>query len=39
MDGEEEDLRKFGVRAWRIRAWDKDDWKIVLAAVRAQTML
>ena len=39
MDGVEENLRKFGVRAWRRRALDRDDWKKVLAAARAQTGL
>ena len=39
MDGVEEDLRKIGVRAWRRRALDRDDWKTVLAAIRAQTGL
>ena len=39
MDGVEEDLRKFGVRVWRRRALDGDDWKKVLTAARAQTGL
>ena len=39
MDGEEVDLRKIGVRAWRRRALDKDGWKKVMAAARAQTGL
>ena len=32
-------LRKLGVRAWRRKALDMDDWKKVLAAARAQTGL
>ena len=39
VDVVEEDLRKFGVRAWRRMALDRDDWKKVLAAARAQTGL
>ena len=39
MDGIEEDLRKIGTRAWRRRALDRDDWRKVLAAARAQTGL
>ena len=34
-----EDLRKLSVRAWRRRALDRDYWKKVLAAARAQTGL
>ena len=37
MDGVE--WRKIGVRTWRRRALDRDDWKKVLAAARAQTGL
>ncbi|PSN34622.1 hypothetical protein C0J52_24194 [Blattella germanica] len=36
MGGIEEDLRKLGTRAWRRRALDRDDWRKVLAAARAQ---
>ncbi|PSN39930.1 hypothetical protein C0J52_17151 [Blattella germanica] len=36
MDEIEEDLRKLGTRAWRRQALDRDDWRKVLTAVRAQ---
>ena len=39
MDGVEEDVRKFSVSARRSRALDRDDWKNVLEAARAQTRL
>ena len=39
LDGVEEDLRTLGIRSWRRRALDRDRWKEVLTAVRAQNGL
>ena len=39
LDGVEEDLRSFGIRGWRKRAQDRDRWKEVLTADRAQNGL
>ena len=39
LNGAEEDLRKFGIRGWRRRALDRDRWKEVLTAARAQNGL
>ena len=39
LDGGEKDLRTLGIRGWRRRALDRDRWKAVLAAVRAQNGL
>ena len=39
LDGVEEDLRNLGIRGWRRRALDRDRWKEVLTAARAQNGL
>ena len=39
LDGVEEDLRTLGIRGWRRRALDRDRWKEVLTAARAQNGL
>ena len=39
VDGVEEDLRTLGIRGWRRRALDRDRWKEVLTAARAQNGL
>jgi hypothetical protein len=39
LDGVEEDLRTLGIRGWRRIAVDRDRWKEVLTAVRAQNGL
>ena len=39
LDGVEEDLRTLGIRGWRRRAVDRDRWKEVLTAARAQNGL
>ena len=39
FDGAEEDLRNLGIRGWRGRALDRDRWKEVLTAARAQNRL
>ena len=39
FDGVEEDLRTLGSRGWRRRALDRDRWKEVLTAARAQNGL
>ena len=39
LDGVEEDLRTLGIRGWRRRAVDRDRWKELLTAVRAQNGL
>ena len=39
LDGEEKDLRTLGIRGWRRRALDRDRWKEVLTAARAQNGL
>ena len=39
LDGVEEDLRNLGTRGWRRRALDRDKWKEVLTAARAQNGL
>ena len=36
LDGVEEDLRTLDIRGWRRRALDRDRWKEVLTAARAQ---
>ena len=35
----EKDLRNLGIRGWRRRALDRDRWKEVLTAARAQNGL
>ena len=39
LDGVEKDLRNVGIRDWRRRALDRDGWKEVLTAARAQNEL
>ena len=39
LDGVEEDLRTLGIRGWRRRLLDRDRWKEVLTAARAQNGL
>ena len=39
LDGVEEDLRTLGIRGWKRRALDRDRWKEVLTAARAQNGL
>ena len=39
LDGVEEDLRTLGIRGWRRRPLDRDRWKEVLTAARAQNGL
>ena len=39
LDGVEKDLRTLGVRGWRRRTQDRDKWKEVLTATRAQNGL
>ena len=39
LDGVEKDLRALGIRGWRRRALDRDRWKEVLTAARAQNEL
>ena len=39
LDGLEEDLRTLGISGWRRRALDRDRWKEVLTAARAQNGL
>ena len=39
LDGVEEDYRTLGIRGWRRRALDRDRWKEVLTAARAQNGL
>ena len=39
LDEVEEDLRTLGIRGWRRRTLDRDRWKEVLTAARAQNGL
>jgi hypothetical protein len=39
LDGVYEDLRNLGIRVWRRRALDRDRWKEVSTAARAQNGL
>ena len=39
LDGVEEDLKTHDIRGWRRRALDRDRWKEVLTAARAQNGL
>ena len=39
LNGVEDDLRTLGIRGWRRRALDRDRWKEVLTAARAQNGL
>ena len=39
LDGVEKDLRTIGIRGWRRRALDRDRWREVLRAARAQNGL
>ena len=39
LDGLQEDFRTLGIRGWRRRALDRDRWKEVLTADRAQNGL
>jgi hypothetical protein len=39
LDGVEKDLRTLGIRVWRRRALDRERWKEVLTAARAQNGL
>ena len=39
LDGVEEDFRTLGIRGWRRRSLDRDRWKEVLTAARAQNRL
>ena len=39
LDGMEKGLRTLGTRGWRRRALDRDRWKEVLTAARAQNGL
>ena len=39
LDGVEEDLRTLGIRGWRRSALDRDRWKEVMTAARAQNGL
>jgi hypothetical protein len=39
LDGVEEDFRTLGIMGWRRRALDRDRWKEVLRAAKAQNGL
>ena len=39
LDGVEKDFRTLSIRGWRRRALDRDRWKEVLTAARAQNGL
>ena len=39
LDGVEEDVRNLGIRGWRRRSLDRNRWKEVLTAARAQNEL